>query len=464
MILETVEARGLAHLSYLVGDERAGACAVVDPRRDISVYLEIARRHNVRITHILETHIHADFVSGSRELAAQTGAPICVGAADEYGFEHQPLQDGDTLEVGSLRLTALHTPGHTPEHVCFLIQGGKGAQEPWGLFSGDLLFAGEVGRPDLLGGGTEERLARDLYRTFHEKILPLPDGISVYPAHGEGSPCGGSIGDRRTTTIGYERQFNYKLGLMSEDDFVRLVLSDLPPAPFYYPRMKRINAEGPPVVGCIPNPALLAADAFQEAMAQENAIVVDAREIEAFGGAHIEGAQNIALRDEFPIWAGWMLQPDQRILLAPQRTEDIEAIQRHLLRIGLDNLAGVLRRGMRGWIESGQRFTQLAQMSVHALKARVDAGAKDLQILDVRRADEWRGGHIPGAQNIFVPFLPENLDKLDPDRPLVVYCGGGYRASVAASLLQRHGFTKIHTVPGGMAAWTALNYPTVIPA
>lgn len=201
MILETVEAEGLAHLSYVLGDESAGVCAVIDPRRDVSVYLDIARTNNCRITHILETHIHADFVSGSRELAAQVGAPIYVGAADEYGFEHKPLRDGDTLPLGSLCLRVLHTPGHTPEHICYRVGGGKGSEEPWGLFTGDTLFAGEVGRPDLLGHGTEEQLARQLYHTLHERLLTLGDEVEIYPAHGAGSPCGGNIGDRKTSTM-----------------------------------------------------------------------------------------------------------------------------------------------------------------------------------------------------------------------------------------------------------------------
>jgi hydroxyacylglutathione hydrolase len=210
MFLETVEARGLAHLSYVLGDDSAGVCAVIDPRRDVSVYLDIARKRETRITHILETHIHADFVSGSLELAAQTGAPIYGGANGNHTFAHHPLREGNDLSLGSYCLRALHTPGHTPEHVCFLVSGGRGAQRPWALFSGDTLFAGEVGRPDLLGHGSEDHLARQLYHTLHDKLLKLGDEVEVYPAHGQGSPCGGSIGDRPTSTIGYERLNNPK--------------------------------------------------------------------------------------------------------------------------------------------------------------------------------------------------------------------------------------------------------------
>ena len=459
MILETVEAEGLAHLSYVLGDDSAGVCAVIDPRRDVEVYLDLARRSHARITHILETHIHADFVSGSRELAAQTGAPVYVGAADGYGFDHRPLKEGDTLEVGALCLRVIHTPGHTPEHVCYLVSGGKGSPEPWGLFTGDTLFAGEVGRPDLLGGGTEERLARQLYHTLHEKLLPLGDEVEIYPAHGQGSPCGGSIGDRNTSTVGYERQNNPKLQARSEDEFVAQVLDSLPPAPFYYPRMKKVNAAGPRVLGCLPHVQPLDAKRFQEAMRAPNALVVDTREIEAFGGAHLPGALNIPLRDEFPIWAGWMLRPEQRLLLVLAREEDLDRVQRDLVRVGLEEIGGYLRQGLRGWTEAGLPFARILQMSVHELKERVVEGRDGLQVLDVRRDDEWEQGYIPTAKHVYAPYLPDHLDGLDREKPVVTYCGSGYRASIAASLLQQHGFQEVYNVPGSIKAWKAAGYP-----
>lgn len=463
MILETVQSEGLAHLSYLLGDDSAGVCAVIDPRRDVSAYLELSRKKNCRITHILETHIHADFVSGSRELAAQTGAPISVGEAPEYGFEHRALKEGDCLELGSVRLKVLHTPGHTPEHVCFLASGGKGSDEPWALFSGDTLFAGEVGRPDLLGGDSEERLARQLYHTFHDKLLKLGDQVEVYPGHGQGSPCGGSIGDRNTTTIGYERQFNPKLQPQSADDFVKQVLTGLPPAPFYYPRMKQVNAAGPRVLGCIPYVQPLDPKAFRGAMEETNAIVVDAREIEAFGGAHIDGSLNIALRGEFPIWAGWTLKAEQTVLLVLPEESDLDLVQRHLLRIGIENVGGFLRNGMRGWLEAGLPFRRTLQMSVHELKARLDGGSDGLQLLDVRRDDEWEAGHLPGAKHVYAPYLPEHLDELDRERPVAAFCGSGYRASIAASTLERSGFREVINIPGSMKAWKAAGFETVRP-
>ena len=463
MFLETIKAEGLAHLSYLLGDNDTGVCAVIDPRRDVKIYLDLARQHNARITHILETHIHADFVSGSRELSAETEAPIYVGKSDEYGFAHEALQDGDTLAIGSLTLKILHTPGHTPEHVCYLVRGGKGSQEPWALFSGDTLFAGEVGRPDLLGQGSEQDLARSLYRTLHNKLLKLGDEVEVYPAHGQGSPCGGSIGDRNTSTIGYERLHNPKLKEMSEEAFVKLVLSDLPPAPFYYPRMKKVNAHGPRLLHGLPHVPALDPKTFQEEMQKPDTIVVDTREIEAFGGGHVKGALNIALRDEFPQWAGWMLKAEVRILLVLPSEDKLEEVERHLIRVGHEKVGGFLRQGMRGWFEAGLPFERTCEMSVQELHEKLATQKEGFQLLDVRRDDEWKEGHIPTARHLFAPYLSEHLETLDKDRAIVVYCGSGYRAGVAASVLQQHGFPNVCNVPGSMAAWKAAGYKTEKP-
>lgn len=459
MFLETVEARGLAHLSYVIGDENAGACAVIDPRRDVQAYMEIAKRYDCNITHILETHIHADFVSGSRELHAFTHAPIYVGAAEGYGFAHHALHDGDTLELGSLELRAMHTPGHTPEHISYVVRGGKGASEPWGLFSGDTLFAGEVGRPDLLGESSQEPLARQLYHSLYVKILALPDGVIVYPAHGAGSPCGANIGDRMTTTIGYERDHNPRLQAKSEEEFVKGILKNLPPWPRYYPRMKKMNAVGPEILGPLPALPLLDADAVREMRDNRHALVVDLRSIEAFGGAHVPGSQNIAMREiEFGIWAGWLLSPDQPVLFVGD-ADDVERARIQMLRVGLENMPGALRSGIRGWTETGHEVETLPQMSVHSLHAHLEEESDAWQVVDVRQASEYEAGHIPGAVNLFAPFLPGEPGVLDPDRPTVTYCGSGYRASIAASMLQRHGFREVYSIPGSLMAWTAAGYP-----
>lgn len=458
MIFETVESEGLAHYSYVLGDEDAGECLVIDPRRDVDRYLEIARQNAVRITRILETHVHADFISGSLELADRTQAPVGVGASAEVTFDHQPLEDGERLSLGSLTLEVIHTPGHTPEHVCYLVRGGTRSDAPWGIFTGDTLFAGEVGRPDLLGEGSEQALARELFDSLHDRLLPLDPGMTVYPAHGEGSPCGARIGERATTTIGYERAHNPALQISARDDFAHEILESLSPAPSYYPRMKAINARGPEVVGALPHPPALTGKAFQERRAHEDALVVDTREIEAFGGAHIPDSLSIGLREAFPVWAGRALPPDRSLLLVLSDGSDLPTVRRHLLRIGLMNVVGYLRRGIRGWTEAGLPFERVPQMSVHDLWHRIES-EDALQVLDVRSPEEWETGHVPSASHRYVPDLIDQPPSLSRDEPVAVYCGSGYRASLAASLLKREGFERVYNVPGSMDAWTSAGYP-----
>ena len=458
MLFETVKSEGLSHFSYVIGDEHAGICAVIDPRRDVEVYLEIAQANSVRITHILETHIHADFVSGSRELAAQTGAPIYGGASDDYGFDYRPLHEGDMLELGPLMLEVLHTPGHTPEHVSFVVRGSLGAPANWGVFTGDTLFAGEVGRPDLLGEGTEEQLTRQLYHSLHDKLLKLGDEIIIYPAHGEGSPCGASIGDRPTSTIGYERRHNPIFQARNVDEFAQQVLGSLSPAPRYYPFMKKINAEGPALLGHLPHLPALDVAAFREQIDQPNTIVVDTREPASFGGGHIPGAINIPLRDAFPMWVGWLLQPEQRILLVLGDEAEIDTAHRHLRRVGDDNIIGYLRQGMRTWFEAGAIFARTPQVSIHELREQLKA-RRGMQILDVRSDSEWEQGHIPAAQHIYLPYVEERLELLDRRQPVATYCGSGFRAGMAASILQRHGFQDVYNIPGSMSAWTSADFP-----
>lgn len=462
MILETIETDGLAQLSYLVGDESSGECAVVDPRRDVSTYLRRARALEVRITAVLETHVHADFVSGSRELAARTGAPIYTGVGDDYDFERRPLEDGDEIRIGDYVLRALHTPGHSPEHACFTLrENGNEGQSPWAVFTGDTLFAGSVGRPDLASESSAEELARKLYHSIQDQLLPLGDDVIVYPGHGAGSPCGSQIGDRDLTTLGYERRTNEKLQASDEDDFVRAVLGDLPEEPRYYSRMKKINGRGPPVSGDPEMPPSLSPERFREMIDEEKTRVVDTRDIVAFAGAHVEGALNLALRSAFPVWAGWTLGPDDRVLLILEDVDHLELVRRQLFRIGLDRIEGYLQGGMRRWIESGLPLEHRWDLSVRELRGRLtDGGGRELEILDVRSQSEWEEGHIPGARHLYAPYLEEGMDELGLQRdvPVVVYCGTGYRASLAASLLQRNGFEDVRSVPGGMTAWRAEGY------
>ncbi|PYE51142.1 MBL fold metallo-hydrolase [Deinococcus yavapaiensis] len=465
MILHTIKTEGLSALSYFIADEEAGCAAVVDPRRDVDVYLDFAKKHGVRITHVIETHIHADFVSGARELCTLTSATVYGGPGD-YGFDVHKLQDGEELTLGKLELRALHTPGHSPDAISLVLSGGGlGAEGEWALLSGDTLFNAEVGRPDLASGVSAEDGARQLHHSLTEKFGALDDGLLVLPAHGHGSPCGGRIGIRDCTTLGYERQHNPHFKATDEASFVTNLTSDLPPQPSYYGRVKKLNASGPGYLGVRPATPWLSPQDFREAMEDPDSVVLDAREIEAYASAHLDGSLNIALRDAFPIHAGWMLAPHHRLLIVLDSPDHEEIVERHLLRLGLESILGFLRHGMRGWIEAGLPWRQGGQMSVQELRACLDAN-DDVQVLDVRRPDEWRTGHVPTAKHAFLGTLWEDLPKLglDPERPVAVYCGSGYRSSMAVSILERHGFKDARNVLGSVSAWKAAGFDLSLPS
>jgi hydroxyacylglutathione hydrolase len=461
VVFETVRTDGLAHLSYLIGDRSSGRAAVIDPRRDVDVYLELARQHRLTITHAVETHIHADFVSGSRELAARTGtARIHVSAEGgaRYGFAHQPLYDGARVELGAVTLTAVHTPGHTPEHLAYLATTNG---NPWGFFSGDFLFADSVGRPDLLGAAQTPGLARALFRSLRTALAPLPDAVPLYPAHGAGSPCGANICDRQST-VGRECRNNPALQFTDEAAFTDWVLRTAPPMPRYYPRMKRINAQGPEVLNGLPAVEWLGPREFRRRLAAGDVQLIDNRTMLGFGGGHIAGAWNIGPRPELSLWAGWMLDPAKPIALVLPRDGDLPEVLRQFLRVGFTDFAGCLRGGMEAWVTAGLPMLGLAQVPVQELNKRLPP--RDFQLLDVRTPSEWDAGHLAGARYLFLGDLPARLRGLNPVAPVVVYCASGYRSSLAASLLQASGFRNVRNVPGSYAAWTAAGFPIVRPA
>ena len=457
MFIETIKSPGLAQLSYLLGDEDAGECIVIDPRRDAQIYLDLAHRRECRLTRALETHIHADFVSGAREIQKIAGCSIHGGTSDEYGYEINQLKDGDTIELGVLTIECLHTPGHSPEHMSYLVRGGSGSEENWGLFTGDTLFAGSVGRPDLAAGMDSEELAGKLYHSLFDKLLPLGEGIIVYPGHGSGSPCGGSIGDRDQTTIGYEAKHNDKLQVSSLEEFVSKVHDDLPEEPAYYKRLKQLNAAGARLFGRMPVLEAVEAGRLEQEISSGDCLVLDVREVSAFGSAHIPGAVNIALRASFPPWAGRILPEDRPVYLVGGDFQDIELAQQHLFRMGFDNLAGYLNGGMRSWIEAGNEISQIGMTSIADLRSSLDAG-DSLQLLDVRSEAEWRNGHLPGARHMFAAEIADSAPELNPRKPTVVYCGSDFRADLAASLLAAKGFDKVFTLLGSVKAWKSAGW------
>lgn len=457
LVFEPFYTDGLAQISYLIGDSKAAVAAVIDPRRDIDIYLQMAKARGLRIAYAIETHIHADFVSGAQALAKRTGAQIIGGRADNYEFELRQVSGGETIELGQATLQVMHTPGHTPEHISLQLFYAQQGDQPIALFTGDTLFNLDVGRPDLLGEGSERKLAGALYHTLFDHYLPLGDRIEIYPCHGAGSACGKSIGDRRHSTLGSERLFNPALREQrSEDEFIDWLLADMPEPPRHYARLKQLNVRSAVQMEGASLPPPLAPSEF-ETLAARGMQVVDVRSILAFGGGHVPGAINIALRNEFVNWAGWMLDDARPILLVGESADDVHQAVTQLYRIGLDDIRGYLRNGMTDWQNAALPLNRLQEWTVHELNARREA--PDVQVLDVRSPQEVAAGRVPGARHIFVAHLADRLNELDPDKTTATYCGSGYRASIAASILKKAGFRDVANVPGSWMAWKAANLP-----
>lgn len=461
MMMERFYTPGLAQVAYLVADEAAGEAAVIDPRRDVDAYLAWARAHHCRIAAILETHVHADFVSGARELASVTGAPIHAGRLGQQDFPHRPLDDGDEIAVGALRLKALWTPGHTPEHMAYLLIDPAQRPEPFALFSGDVLFVGEVGRPDLLGAEQTEQLAGQLFHTVTERLCRLDDEIVVYPGHTAGSACGKKIGDAPSTTMGQEKRLNYAFQGRRKGEFIKMVLADMPLPPTYYPVLKKVNKAGPVLLSGLDAGAGLMPGAVQKTQAA-GAMVIDTRAQEEFGAGHIPGAIFAGLGPNFTAWMGW-LAPYGRPLVLVLATDDryAEALT-ELRRIGLDHVAGYLKGGMAAWDVAGLRVERLPQMSARQLNSRLVGTENGLAVLDVRADDEWAMGHIDGARHLFAGEIAQGAEApVDGGKEVALICGSGYRSSVAASVLQASGRNHLINVSGGMNAWMDADLPTV---
>ena len=451
---------GLAQVAYLVADPAAGVVAVIDPRRDIDAYLDWANAHSVRIAAIFETHVHADFVSGARELAEATGAPIYASRLGHEEFAHTPLDDGDEITIGSVRLRAYFTPGHTPEHLSYLLFDPAHGDQPRALFSGDSLFVGDVGRPDLLGEAATRGLAEQLYHTVVDRLATLPDDVIVYPGHTAGSACGKKIGDAPSTTIGQEKLVSYAFHAPSQEAFITRVLADMPPPPTYYPVLKRVNKVGATLLADLPTGEALTPEMVATRQAA-GALVVDARTPGAFGAGHLPGAIFAGLGPNFLAWLGWLAPYDREIILVLDHDEAFAEARTELRRIGLDRVAGYLAGGLDSWHSAGREVATLPQITVQELQERL-AGAEPPAVLDVRSDDEWTSGHIGAAEHLFAGLIAQGADlPLDGGSgPLAVICGSGYRSSVANSLLQARGYTNLLNVTGGMTAWQEAGLPT----
>lgn len=459
----------LAQASYLLGCTRTKQALVVDPNRDIDQYIAAAESHGLRITDVTETHIHADYVSGSRELAGRTGARLHLsdaGTADwKYAFAGDAganlLRDGDTIAIGELRVDVIHTPGHTPEHLTFLVTEPAGTGTPMGAFTGDFIFVGDVGRPDLLEraagvAGTMREAAAQLFTSLRA-FERFPDHLQIWPGHGAGSPCGKALGAVPQTTLGYERHVSWAFAERDRERFVQRVLEGQPEPPAYFAVMKRVNREGPALMETLPAPRVLGAAEITAALAG-SATVIDVRDAASYARSHITGTVNVPLGKSFPIYAGSTIRYDRPacVLVAAGRRDQADSAIRQLRLIGLDEVWGYATwDSLEDWLSRSHAATSLAQVSVQELRTLMSTNGP--QVVDVRNPYEWDAGHIEGATNIPLARLPERLRELDPTRPVVVHCETGGRSSVAASLLEAGGFGNVANLAGGYKAWEAAN-------
>jgi len=448
----------LAHASYLLGSE--GEAVVVDPQRDVEIYLEAAEKQGLAIRHIFETHLHADFVSGHRELAARTGAKIYLSRSAGATFPHVAVEDGYTLRVGKLNLEVLATPGHTPESISLLVTDEENVQKPWAVLTGDTLFIGDVGRPDLSPTHTPQELAGLLYDSLHNKLMTLPDGVLVYPAHGAGSLCGRNMRAERFSTIGTERLTNYALQIKDRDEFVWQMTTNLPARPDYFLEDAAINRAGAPALADLPELKPIAPQELKS-MLERGAMALDVRPGDEFIAAHVAGSVSIPLSGQFASWAGAVLGLAARPVLIAASPEQVSEARVRLARIGIEDVAGYLQDGVAGWQQAGLLVASVPQITPQELALRLSRGGTS--VLDVRREAEFQAGHITGADWHPLDRFKAALPDMPKDAPVAVHCKGGYRSLIACSLLQRAGYHNVVDVTGGFDAWQAANLPSESP-
>ena len=444
----------LAHASYMIASQ--GVAAVIDPQRDVDIYLEAAARMNVKIEYIIETHVHADFVSGHRELADRTGAHIYLGAGSGAGFLHVAVSDEDEIQFGDCRLRFLHTPGHTLESVCILMKDLGAPDGPAKVFTGDTLFVGDVGRPDLSPAHTPQQLAEMLYHSIHEKLLTLPDETVIYPAHGAGSLCGRQMSSESSSTVGQQRRTNYALLARSCEEFVHLLTDNLPARPEYFAREVDLNRRGAGSISDLPPLAPLSAPEVLR-MQQEGAIVVDTRPAMQFAVAHVPGSVHIALTGQYASWAARILGLEAPLIIAGEDPEHVRESQLRLARVGIENVAGYLADGIAGWIQNSYALDYIPQVTVQEFAELREQEPANIGVLDVREPGEVAGGAIEGAIHIPLGKLSARLGELDRGKLLIVHCKGGYRSSIATSILRRAGFRDVANLTGGFDAWKTVS-------
>lgn len=446
----------LAHASYLLASE--GEAIVIDPQRDVEIYLTAAAEHDLKIRHIFETHLHADFVSGHKELAERTGARIYIGPHGGARFARVEVGDGFQLHVGKMRIDVLNTPGHTPESICIVVTDEEISDKPWAVFTGDTLFIGDVGRPDLSPSHTPAELAALLYDSLHDKLMKLPGDVLVYPAHGAGSLCGRNMRAERCSTIATERMTNYALQIGSRDEFVRELTSKVPVRPEYFAQDAEINRDGAAPLSELKELKALSPQILQSLL-NEGIVALDVRPPSDFAKAHVPDSINIALSGQFASWAGSVIGLTARPVLIADNDEQLSEAHLRLARVGIEDARGFLEGGIAGWKKAGMPVATLQEVSVEQLSAWMHSG--ETKLVDVRREGEWKAVHIDGAVWSPLDTLSRNLPALDRDCRVAVQCKSGYRSAIACSVLQKSGFRNVVNVLGGMDAWQAAKLPTI---
>ena len=444
MYIEQFYIPKIAHSSYLLGGEEN--CAIVDPSRDVDKYIAAAKNMGFKITHILETHLHADFISGHMDLAEKTGATIYAPASANCQFKHQALKEGDEFKIDNVSISVLETPGHTPEHIAYVVTDQSRGDEPAVLFCGDTLFVGDVGRPDLFPGRAEE-LASKLFDSL-KKFKSLPDFCEVLPAHGAGSLCGRAMGAKRRSTVGYEKRYNEALQIQSEKDFIASLTNEMPPVPDHFGRCSEINRKGPQLVQKLSKIKALSPLEFGKLAESDEYIVLDCRSYDAFEGQHVIHSYGIDFDGNFPTFSGWVIPPEKKILMVTPDRVSAEEVALWLRRVGLDNAYGYLDGGMFEWAKDGLPTCHVLQVSSPELEALQKKN--NIQILDVRAIPEFEEHHMKGAINVPAPDLRERYKELDKETQYYVICSTGHRSTLAISLLLQRGFEHLVNVAGGM--------------
>jgi len=457
MYFNQIAVPGLGCLSYVIGCPKAKAMAVVDPKRDIQDYLAIAREEGMQITHVFNTHVHADHVSGDQELHYATGADIYIHESAPVEYRHKDLREGDVFEIGAARIEVLHTPGHTPNAISLLVTDRMRSEEPQMILTGDLLFVGDIGRPDLPGNEILEEQVANLYKSLYVKLAGFPDHLEVFPAHGEGSLCGRGMSAKKSSTLGYERRANPMLKFKDFESFKAEVMSVFPVRPKSFSHIIQTNLKGAPTLDACPLDKRLTPKQFQDMMA-DGAVVIDARDSAAFGGFHIPGSINIGFEKQLANWVGMVVDPKAEIILVVDDQADYDRMVTELHRIGYDLIFGYLAGGIMAWLMSGRPVDQLEQTSPQQLAARLKADG--LRVIDVRTPAEWAAGHIPSAEHFPLSRILEGeRPEARPDDEIVLQCGSGYRSNIAASLLRQAGFLKVKSLAGGAFAWSNAGLP-----